>query len=72
MDGSFEAVERLLGFENGTLSAPTGFGRIVIGAAAKVRLKMSTLWDALGDRACSKYPAASWRQARHEDCVRED
>ena len=43
MDGQSEAVERLLGFENGILSAPTGFGKTVIGAAVIARLKMPTL-----------------------------
>lgn len=42
-DGQSEAVERLLGFENGILSAPTGFGKTVIGAAVIARLKMPTL-----------------------------
>lgn len=42
-DGQSEAVERLLKFENGILSAPTGFGKTVIGAAAIARLKMPTL-----------------------------
>lgn len=42
-DGQAEAVERLLEFENGILSAPTGFGKTVIGAAVIARLKMPTL-----------------------------
>lgn len=42
-DGQSEAVERLLGFENGILSAPTGFGKTVIGVAVIARLKMPTL-----------------------------
>lgn len=42
-DSQLEAVERLLGFENGILSAPTGFGKTVIGAAVIARLKMPTL-----------------------------
>ncbi|MEC4273426.1 DEAD/DEAH box helicase family protein [Adlercreutzia sp. R25] len=41
--GQAEAVERLLGFENGILSAPTGFGKTVIGAAVIARLKLPTL-----------------------------
>lgn len=42
-DGQSEAVERLLGFENGILSAPTGFGKTVIGAAVIAQLKTPTL-----------------------------
>ena len=38
-----EAVDRLLAFEDGILSAPTGFGKTVIGAYLIAALKMPTL-----------------------------